>query len=432
MRVSTCEKEDALVQVGLEFLDSLFKDYRPLNFSVRLWEGTNWGLPAAERPEFTLVIKHPGSLRRMFLKGDQLSLGEAFIFDDFDVEGDLEAGFQMAEYLGSRSSRITERLRLGRQLLRLPVNKISAGKKTAAQPKGRLHSRKRDADSVTYHYNTPCEFFRLWLDRQMNYSCGYFQSSEDSLDDAQARKIAYACRKLRLAPGEQLLDIGCGWGATVMNAARNFGAQAVGITLSAPQAEWANKRIQEAGLEKQCRVEVADYRDMEDWGRFDKIVSIGMVEHVGLRRLTDYFRRAYALLKPRGLFLNHGITQQPGKMMLPGPSFVENYVFPDGEVLPISTTLRSAEKCGFEIRDVESLREHYHLTLQHWVRNLENARNKAIRLTDERTFRIWRLFMAGSAFQFRKGELNIYQTLLVKPDNGVSGLPLTRSDWYSS
>jgi cyclopropane-fatty-acyl-phospholipid synthase len=213
---------------------------------------------------------------------------------------------------------------------------------------------------------------------------------------------------------------------------RNFGVTGLGITLSAPQAEWANRIIREAGLEQKARVEVADYRDLDELEGFEKVVSVGMVEHVGLRGLSDYFKRVHALLKPRGLFLNHGITQQSGQAVYTGPSFIDHYVFPDGELIPISTTLRSAERCGFEVRDVESLREHYRLTLQHRVRRLEKAHNEAVLLTNETTYRIWRLFMAGSAHQFGKGFLNIHQTLLAKPEQGKSGLPLTRSDWYSS
>lgn len=430
MRVSTDNKADDFVLYGLDFLNNLFKNYKPLDFSVRFWEGTTWGLCQEKKPNFVLVIKHPGALRRMFLKGDQLSLGEAFIYDDFDVEGDIEASFRIAEHLASKSLRMTERIRLGRQLLRFPIGGQLPMRESAAHPRGRLHSQKRDAEAVTYHYNIPSKFFSLWLDREMSYSCGYFQSPKDSLDDAQAKKIDYVCRKLRLNAGELLLDIGCGWGTTILHAVKKFGVRALGITLSAPQAEWANERIREAGLEKLCRVEVADYRDMNDWGRFNKIVSIGMVEHVGLRKLTDYFRRAYALLQPQGLFLNHGITQKPGQNLLPGPSFIDHYVFPDGELLPISNTLRSAEKSGFEVWDVEALQQHYSLTLRHWLRRLEDAHSEALKLIDETTFRIWKLFMAGSAFQFSKGFLNVHQTLLAKTKQGESGLPLTRADWY--
>jgi cyclopropane-fatty-acyl-phospholipid synthase len=431
MRVSTCEKKEPLLQTALDFIDNLFVDYDPLDFSVRFWEGTTWGLSEAERPDFTLVIKHPGSLRRMFLRADQLSLGESFIYDDFDVEGDMEASFRFADYLHRRSLRIGDRLRLGRQVLRMPGGSQMEGRHSRARPVGLMHSRRRDAEAVTYHYNIKSEFYRLWLDRRMSYSCGYFQSPDENLDEAQAKKMAYVCRKLRLRPGERLLDIGCGWGSMVLSAARDFGVTVLGITLSGPQAEWANERIREAGLEKRCRVEVADYRDIDDWGAFDKLVSIGMFEHVGLKHLDDYFRRAYALLKPRGVFLNHGISQQYGTTIYNGPSFIDHYVFPDGELFPISTTLHSAEKSGFEVRDVESLREHYRLTLQHWVQRLEKAHDEAKRLTDEATYRIWRLFMAGSAHQFGQGILNLHQTLLVKPEKGASGLPLTRSDWYS-
>jgi cyclopropane-fatty-acyl-phospholipid synthase len=367
----------------------------------------------------------------MFLRGDQLSLGEAYIFDDFDLEGDMESAFRVVEYLGQRSSRLTEKVRLGRQLLRLPRGNKMQGQKPPAHLKGRLHSSQRDAEAVTYHYNTPSQFFRLWLDREMCYSCAYFQSPGESLDAAQERKMDHICRKLCLKPGEVLLDIGCGWGSMVIHAARKFGVQALGVTLSAPQAEWANARIREAGLENDCRVEVADYRDLNDWSRFDKIVSIGMVEHVGLKNLADYFRRAHDLLKPGGLFLNHGITQKPGPNFLPGPSFVDRYVFPDGELVPISNTLRLAEKNGFEVRDVEAMREHYCLTLRHWVDRLERRHARTLRLVNEATYRIWRLFMAASAYQFNKGRLNVHQTLLAKPNNGESGLPLTRSEWYS-
>jgi cyclopropane-fatty-acyl-phospholipid synthase len=205
---------------------------------------------------------------------------------------------------------------------------------------------------------------------------------------------------------------------------------ALGITLSRPQAELANERIRRAGLADRCRVEVRDYREIEDPEGFDKLVSVGMFEHVGEARLPEYFRRAYRLLRPGGVFLNHGIARSSDSPVRRGPTFIGRYVFPDGELVPLSTTVRAAENGGFEVRDVESLREHYALTLKHWVRRLEEHASNARRITDETTYRVWRLYMSGSAHGFRTGRLNIYQTLLSKPDRGESKLPLSRADWY--
>jgi cyclopropane-fatty-acyl-phospholipid synthase len=278
----------------------------------------------------------------------------------------------------------------------------------------------------------PADFYSLWLDRRMVYSCAYFAAGEDDLDEAQARKLEYLCRKLRLVPGERLLDIGCGWGGLLIHAAQRYGVEAVGVTLSAPQAEEARRRIRAAGFEGRCRVEVADYRELPGADRYDKIVSVGMVEHVGLARLPAYFRQAFRLLRPGGAFLNHGITSAAGASRRRRSPFIQRYVFPDGELVPIAKVLEAAEDSGFETRDVESLREHYVLTLRHWVRRLEARREAARRIVDEATYRVWRLYMAGSAHAFRSGAINVYQSLLVKSANGASGMPLTREGWYDS
>jgi cyclopropane-fatty-acyl-phospholipid synthase len=274
------------------------------------------------------------------------------------------------------------------------------------------------------------DFYALWLDRLMVYSCAYFNHCDEDLDTAQERKLDYICRKLRLRPGERLLDIGCGWGALLMHAAREYGIEATGITLSRAQADLARKAIRRQGLEKKCSVELCDYRDMSDEAGFDKLVSVGMFEHVGEAFLPAYFRKAWSLLKPGGVFLNHGIAATALTPKRPGPSFVDRYVFPDGELVPLSTTLRTAELSGFEVRDVESLREHYAFTLNRWVQRLEKRRTEACGFSNETTFRVWRLYMAGSAYGFAKGRLNLYQTLLIKAEKRPSSLPLTRSDWY--
>ena len=391
-----------------------------------------WGNPQGDKPAFTLVLQHPASLRRMLSPPGELALAEAFIYDDIDIEGDIESVFPLADYLRTRTSGIADRLRFLKQLHTLPVDGPERSGRHAARLLGQRHSKERDRQAVNYHYDTSNDFFKLWLDEEMVYSCAYFMSPDDDLDVAQMRKLDYICRKLRLRRGERLLDIGCGWGGLAIHAAHVYGAQVLGITLSQPQAEFANERIRRAGLGDQCHVEVRDYRDIDSPGMFDKLVSVGMFEHVGESQLPSYFSHAWRLLRPQGVFLNHGIASNPVESSPSGPSFMDRYVFPDGELLPINTTLRIAETSGFEVRDLESLREHFAFTLQHWVRRLEKHHEEACRFTDETTYRIWRLFMSGSAYRFRKGKLNVYQLLLVKHDDGVSDFPLTRADWYGA
>ncbi|MGA7294654.1 MAG: cyclopropane-fatty-acyl-phospholipid synthase family protein [Terriglobales bacterium] len=294
--------------------------------------------------------------------------------------------------------------------------------------RGSVHSRDRDRQAVSYHYDLPADFYALWLDQRMVYSCAYFATLEEDLNSAQERKLDYICRKLRLRQGDRLLDIGCGWGGLIMHAVAHYGVEAVGITLSVPQAELAQQRVRESGLSNRCCVEVSDYRDIQLGQPYDKIVSVGMCEHVGEAFLPEYFSRMYELLRPGGVFLNHGIAYS-STYRRQGPSFSDRYVFPDADIIPINATIRAAEVSGFEVRDLESLREHYALTLNHWVRCLEAQAEEARRITDDRTYRIWRLYMAGSAHGFHTGRLNVYQTLLAKP-TGDSGLPLTREDWY--
>ena len=412
-----------------EFLGALFKDYPGRNFQVRLWDGTVWG--AAKQPRFTLVLKHPGALRAMFSSPSELTLGEAYIHDDFDIEGDIEAAFDLADYLLIQKRSLWESFDLNERLAKLPKSDRPRADLHLVEPVGKPHSRDRDRQAIRYHYDLPTEFYALWLDSRLVYSCAYFNEAEENLDSAQVHKLDYICRKLRLRPGDRLLNIGCGWGALIMHAASNYGVECVGITLSVPQAEVARERLRTAGLNHRCRVEVSDYRDIDHELQYDKIASVGMFEHVGEALLPEYFRRAWDLLRPGGVFLNHGIAYS-ATYRRRGPSFVDRYVFPDGDLVPVSTSLREAELSGFELRDVESLREHYALTLHYWVQRLEAHREEARRITDDVTYRIWRLYMAGSAHGFRSGRLNVYQTLFAKPLHGHSGLPLTRADWYPS
>ncbi len=439
MATPTVKTSGQALSTTLSLLQDILGSSPRRDFAVRLWDGTTW------RPEpkgagdeavrFTIVLQHAGALRKMFLPPNELTLGEAYIYNDFDIEGDIEAVFSLADqFLEGRWGKV-EQLRYGKRLLSLP----NTGQERPGQPgdsaaklRGARHSRERDRQAVTYHYNRSNDFYALWLDARMVYSCAYFATPDDDLDTAQERKLEYICRKLRLRPGERLLDIGCGWGGLALYAAQHFGVDAYGITLSEPQAELARQRIEQAGLAERCRVEVRDYRDINSPDSFDKIVSVGMFEHVGEALLPTYFEQAWRVLRPGGVFLNHGIARPMAVTALSKDSFALHYVFPDGELVPISTTLRIAEASGFEVRDVESLREHYMLTLRHWVRRLEARADEARRLTSDVTYRIWRLYMSGAAHGFRVGTSNIYQALLAKPAHGESGLPLTRADWYKA
>lgn len=395
--------------ISFEALDELFGGYRERDFTVRLWDGSVWG-DLGHPPRYTLHLKHPGALRSMFLIPSELRMAEAYIYDDYDIEGDIEGVFDAAEHLRRFPYRIF------RKLAALPAASRAGEQRRQRRANlfGRRHSVDRDSLAIRYHYDVSNDFYALWLDPRMVYSCAYFADETDGLEAAQRHKLDLICRKLRLQKGEHFLDIGCGWGALMIHAAQHYGVRASGITLSERQAEFARRRIREAGLEDRCSVEIRDYRRMEAPEGFDKIASVGMFEHVGEKKLKEYFQRALSLLKPGGLFLNHGIgitIKDPVKKVSP---FIDRYVFPDGELVLINTTLHYAEEAGFEVRHVESLREHYARTLRLWIARLQAQHEAAVACTDEATYRIWRLYMAASAHGFATTRLSIYQSLLMK------------------
>jgi cyclopropane-fatty-acyl-phospholipid synthase len=243
-------------QTSLSFLQHLLGDYRPRDFAVRLWDGAVWEAEPGRPARFTLVIRHPGALRRMFWPPTELAFGEAYIHNDFDIEGEVEAIARLAEHLFNRRRSLAEKLKIGLRFFSLPSDRRAAAGRQAARLGGASHSKERDHQAVTDHYDVPNDFFALWLGELMVYSCAYFTTPDDDLDQAQERKLDYICRKLRLHRNERLLDIGCGWGGLIIHAARNYGVQAHGITLSQPQADLANERIRRAGLDSRCRVEV--------------------------------------------------------------------------------------------------------------------------------------------------------------------------------
>jgi cyclopropane-fatty-acyl-phospholipid synthase len=422
--------EVASAQKTLRFVQALLQDFQPRDFTVELWDGSRWAPEKNQFDRWTWRINSPETLRSaLFSANRQVALAEAYVYGDFDIVGDIEAVFPLADYLINKPWSAKEKLSLMGMVLGLPAAKrhsADAGPRLV----GRLHSKKRDQQAVSYHYDVSNDFYALWLDQNMAYSCAYFEHADDDIDTAQTNKFDYICRKLRLQPGERLLDIGCGWGGLLLHAVRQYGVRALGVTLSRQQFELAQKRIAGSGLAERCEVRLVDYRDLDEPGGFDKLVSVGMVEHVGESHLPEYFRQAFRLLRPGGLFLNAGIGRAGCRPLPDKPTYTDLYIFPDGDLPAIGNLLTPAEQAGFEVRDVENLREHYHLTLKHWLRRLQAHDQEARRLVGETKYRMWRLYLAGSAHYFQSARLNLYHTLLVKDDNGQSHMPLTRADWY--
>jgi cyclopropane-fatty-acyl-phospholipid synthase len=409
-------------------LNSLFHEYGGPPFSVRLWDGWQWSSmapsPANDKPVCTIVVNKPEALTSLIARPNEITLGEAFIRGDLDVEGDLFSVFQVAEHLFNRPRTLRQ------QLVEKGAGAIFGISQWLRH--GAENSKRCNRASIAYHYDLPVAFYEPWLGKSLVYSCAYFGCPEDSLNKAQEQKLDLICRKLRLKAGEHFLDIGCGWGSLVLHAAGRRHAHAEGITLSYEQAETGKRRINEAGMQDCCSIELKDYRDLPNGKRtFDKIASIGMFEHVGLKNLPLYFGIAYKLLRPGGLFLNHGIARSD-TAPIPENSFVERYVFPDGRLVTLSEALRAAESQGLEVRDVENLREHYELTLRRWVAGLRQNEARLLELVPRTTYRIWLLYTAGSAAAFHRGAIGVYQLLLSRLDKGRSGLPLTRTDWYTA
>lgn len=413
------------------------------SFAVRFWNGAIEG-PDDPTPAFTLVLNHRGTLRRMLRPPFELSICRAFIAGDFDIDGDAERAAAIGTDLYGNLANPVRLAQLARALMALPTDDVPAPHPTPRAPDGgALHTPERDAAAVRSHYDVGNDFYKLWLDKRMVYSCAYFDHASASLDEAQEAKLEHICRKLRLSPGESMLDVGCGWGGLIMHAAERFGVNTVGITLSYEQAALARERIHARGLSSQCTVEVRDYRHLTADQEFDKIASVGMVEHVGRAKLPVYFDRLYSYLRPGGLLLNHGIVHAAARRkptlgervfnkIWGDNAFINEYVFPDGELPELAEVIATAEAAGFETRDAESLREHYALTLRHWVRNLERERPAAVASAGEEIYRIWRLYMAASAFGFASGRLAINQLILAKPTAaGNAVIPLTRADIYT-
>lgn len=344
------------------------------------------------------------------------SLGEAFVNGRIDIEGDIMAVIAGAE-------RLVE---------------TGGSPATARIPAASTHHTPRqDLDDIKHHYDVGNDFYRLWLDERMVYSCAYFRTGEETIDAAQEAKFDHICRKLRLQPDERFLDIGCGWGGLILHAAQHYGVRAVGITLSDSQFALAKERVSKAGLDGRAEVLLLDYRNaLTHFGEaaFDKVSSVGMFEHVGRKNFPVYFGTVRRLLRDRGLFMNHGITSPDadGRTVGSGVSeFMDKYVFPHTELSHLHSVIREMARQNFEVYDIESLRPHYARTLTHWSHRLEKHLLAARQLVGERTLRIWRTYLAGSALAFSQGWLNVYQVLASRQEaGGLTELPLTRAWIY--
>jgi cyclopropane-fatty-acyl-phospholipid synthase len=384
-----------------------------------------------------VVVHGPDAVGRLLWPPSPTALGEAYLRGDIDIEGDIWAAVD--------AGRSFDLGRLGRNLPRLA--RLGLRLRSGAMPtpplrrvahlSGARHSRARDLAAIRFHYDVGNDFYGLWLDHRLTYSCAYFETRETTLDEAQEAKLDLICRKLGLAAGMRLLDIGCGWGSLAIFAAERYGVEATGITLSAAQAEWASTEIARRDLDGRVQVAIRDYRDLDGLGSFDAVASVGMFEHVGRERLAEYFGAALGALRPGGLFLNHGIATtvtggglRPRWFRFGDGGFGGRYVFPDGELVTVEDAIGFARRAGFELLDVQSLRPHYALSLKAWVERLEVSADRARELVDEEVYRTWRLYMAGARSGFEKGSLDVAQLLLARPHwSGPADLPL-RPWWH--
>ncbi len=403
---------------------------------IRCWDGSEIGPPTAP---LRLNITSRRALRRMLWAPNELGFARAYVSGDVQVDGDMLAGLEALERVALPENgpsvvvdKATKKALLKAALKLRVLGPPPRPPKEEARVEGRRHSKRRDADAIAHHYDVGNDFYRLVLGDSMTYSCAYWEREpgpQFGLADAQLAKCDLVARKLNLGPGMRVLDVGCGWGTFAVHAAKSYQVRVVGVTLSHEQAEYARNRVADEGLGDLIEIRVQDYRDVTD-GPFDAIASIGMAEHVGTAMLATYASDLFALLRPEGRLLNHAISrrQRPDLGQEHSTmSFIDRYVFPDGELEPLAAMVSVLEGAGFEVRDVESLREHYALTLRAWVANLERHWEDAIALTSPGRAGIWRLYMAGSALSFESNRIGVNQVLAIKPGaRGASGMARTR------
>ncbi len=422
------------IQQASAVLKSLFHGFKG-RLAFRFWNGTTVKLgnfiSHKQQPDFTLVCRNQRVIRSILLGHDPLRFVEAYFRDDLDIEGNIFDAVSLKDCLYAPQISLLQKISALISVLRLKAD--DSGNEAALSANTvKAHSKAENREAIAFHYDVSNDFYALWLDPAMVYSCAYFESEEATLEHAQQAKLDHICRKLLLQPGERFLDIGCGWGALVIHAAKYYGVHAHGITLSRQQRELATRRIREADLQHRVTLELLDYRDLPGEEVYDKISSVGMFEHIGLANLQAYFDIVNRQLKPGGLFLNHGITHDvEGWEKTLSTKFINRYVFPDGQLDTVGNIQRVMERSHFEILDVEALRSHYAMTLRNWVARLEQHHAQALQYVSEATYRVWRLYMAACALEFESGEIGVYQILSGKRNCRKSATPLTRRHLYN-
>ncbi|MFJ2991302.1 class I SAM-dependent methyltransferase [Pandoraea sp. NPDC087047] len=381
----------------------------PVRLSLPL--DKSFDLGTFDTPLVTIRVNHPAAIPAL-LEPSLDTLGEAYIRSHIDIEGDLGDVMRVAYALAGGTYRVAGALpKLARRF---------------------SHSKKEDRDSIQYHYDVSNDFYKLWLDERMVYSCAYFERGDESLGAAQLKKIDHILNKIRVEPGHTLLDIGCGWGALVMRAAQRFGIKCVGITLSERQLALGRERVEMLGLSDLVELRLQDYRDVT--GVFDRITSVGMFEHVGLANMDAYFRIVGDLLAAGGVALNHGITStdaNSGDTPFGGGTFIDKYVFPAGELPHLSYAIRSMQSGGLEVLDVENLRRHYAQTLQEWTVRYEQHGHEIREMIGETKYRIWRVYLAGCAYAFEVDNVAIFQIVCQKAHQNAQTIPRSRGYMYS-
>ncbi len=429
---ATATRSPSAVPVGVAatvepLVRTFYRDEPPVR--LEFWDGSHLGDDSSRG---VAHVRSAEALRHLVWAPGELGLGRAFVTGAFDVTGDLVGVLERLEHaagshhVGGRqvASALVAAVRLG------AFGPPPTTPPEESRPRGRRHSKRRDATAIGHHYDVGNEFYRLVLGRSMTYSCARFVDERTTLEQAQSAKHELVCRKLGLHErrGRRLLDVGCGWGSMAIHAARHHGARVVGISISSEQVELARARVAREGVGDLVEIRLQDYRDVSG-EQFDAVSSVGMFEHVGSERMARYFEVLRDVLVPRGRLLNHAISSVGGSRLGPR-GFIGRYVFPDGELIDVGEVVRAMQRAGFEVRDVESLREHYARTLREWVRNLEVAWGRAVELVGERRARVWRLYMAASAVGFEDAGLSVHQTLGVLPDDeGRSGMASTRREY---